>query len=37
MVPLLSTEELKNWLIKNKTLLEDVTADFVVITNMTRM
>jgi hypothetical protein len=37
MVPLLSTEELRDWLISHKGLLDDVTADFVVITNMTRV
>ena len=37
MVQLLSTEELKNWLNNNKTLLKDKTAEFVMVTNMTRV
>jgi hypothetical protein len=37
MVPLLTTEELKNWLNKNKDLLSDKTAEFVMVTNMTRI
>jgi hypothetical protein len=37
MVPLLSTEELSNWLNDQKALLLDKTAEFVMVTNMTRM
>jgi len=37
MIPLLSTEELKDWLHTHKTLLNDKTAEFVIVTNMSRM
>jgi len=37
MIPLLSTEELKDWLNTHKTLLNDKAAEFVMVTNMTRV
>jgi len=37
MIPLLSTEELKDWLNTHETLLNDKTAEFVMVTNMVRV
>ena len=36
MIPFVSTEELVNWLTKSAKILEDPTAEFILITNMTR-